>query len=44
MGHGKAEPFLRHGTRVGLDIHLHEPGEMGLFNVQKIRARTNALT
>jgi cytosine/adenosine deaminase-related metal-dependent hydrolase len=31
----------RHG--VGLDIHLHEPGEMGLFNVQEICARTNAL-
>jgi cytosine/adenosine deaminase-related metal-dependent hydrolase len=28
----------RHG--VGLDIHLHEPGEMGLFNVQEICART----
>ncbi len=24
----------RHG--VGLDIHLHEPGEMGLFNIQEI--------
>jgi cytosine/adenosine deaminase-related metal-dependent hydrolase len=31
----------RHG--VGLDIHLHEPGEMGLFNVEEIRARTKAL-
>jgi cytosine/creatinine deaminase len=31
----------RHG--VGLDIHLHEPGEMGLFNVQEICARTCAL-
>jgi len=31
----------RHG--VGLDIHLHEPGEMGLFNVQEICARTRAL-
>ena len=31
----------RHG--VGLDIHLHEPGEMGLFNVQEICARTKAL-
>jgi cytosine/creatinine deaminase len=31
----------RHG--VGLDIHLHEPGEMGLFNVQDICARTKAL-
>jgi len=31
----------RHG--VGLDIHLHEPGEMGLFNVQEICARTTAL-
>src|SRR3954470_1882313 len=30
----------RHG--VGLDIHLHEPGEMGLFNVQEICARTKA--
>jgi len=29
----------RHG--VGLDIHLHEPGEMGLFNVQEICARTS---
>src|SRR5271165_3380848 len=28
---------------VGLDIHLHEPGEMGLFNVQEICARTRAL-
>jgi cytosine deaminase len=32
----------RHG--VGLDIHLHEPGEMGLFNVQEICARTRALS
>jgi cytosine/adenosine deaminase-related metal-dependent hydrolase len=31
----------RHG--VGLDIHLHEPGEMGLFNVQEICVRTRAL-
>src|SRR5215475_2376571 len=31
----------RHG--VGLDIHLHEPGDMGLFNVQEICARTRAL-
>jgi len=31
----------RHG--VGLDIHLHEPGEMGLFNVQEICDRTKAL-
>jgi cytosine deaminase len=31
----------RHG--VGIDIHLHEPGEMGLFNVQEICARTKAL-
>lgn len=30
----------RHG--VGLDIHLHEPGDMGLFNVQEICARTKA--
>src|SRR4051812_2044641 len=30
----------RHG--VGLDIHLHEPGEMGLFNVQEICTRTKA--
>jgi cytosine deaminase len=28
---------------VGLDIHLHEPGEMGLFNVQEICTRTKAL-
>src|SRR5947207_9581595 len=28
---------------VGLDIHLHEPGEMGLFNVQEICVRTKAL-
>jgi cytosine deaminase len=28
---------------VGLDIHLHESGEMGLFNVQEICARTRAL-
>ena len=31
----------RHG--VGLDIHLHEPGEMGLFNVYEICARTRTL-
>ena len=31
----------RHGR--GIDIHLHEPGEMGLFNVQEICARTKAL-
>jgi cytosine deaminase len=31
----------RHG--VGLDIHLHEPGEMGLFNVHEICVRTRAL-
>jgi cytosine deaminase len=31
----------RHG--VGLDIHLHEPGEMGLFNVHEICRRTKAL-
>jgi cytosine deaminase len=31
----------RHG--VGLDIHLHEPGEMGLFNVHEICARTRTL-
>src|SRR5271163_2727262 len=31
----------RHG--VGLDIHLHEPGEMGLFNVHEICARARAL-
>ncbi|MBL8706338.1 MAG: amidohydrolase family protein [Rhodospirillales bacterium] len=30
----------RHG--VGLDIHLHEPGAMGLFNVQEICLRTRA--
>jgi cytosine/creatinine deaminase len=28
---------------VGLDIHLHEPGEMGLFNVHEICARTKTL-
>jgi cytosine/creatinine deaminase len=28
---------------VGLDIHLHEPGEMGLFNVHEICTRTKAL-
>ncbi|MBP0444821.1 amidohydrolase family protein [Roseomonas sp. SSH11] len=28
---------------VGLDIHLHEPGEMGLFSLQEICARTRAL-
>jgi cytosine/creatinine deaminase len=28
---------------VGLDIHLHEPGEMGLFNVHEICARTRVL-
>lgn len=27
---------------VGIDIHLHEPGELGLFNVQEICARTMA--
>jgi cytosine deaminase len=32
----------RHG--VGLDIHLHEPGEMGLFNVHEICARTRTLS
>jgi cytosine/adenosine deaminase-related metal-dependent hydrolase len=31
---------VKHGC--GLDIHLHEPGEMGLFNVQEICARTRA--
>ena len=31
----------RHG--VGLDIHLHEPGEMGLFSLQEICARARAL-
>ena len=30
----------KHGR--GLDIHLHEPGEMGLFNVQEICSRTMA--
>jgi cytosine/creatinine deaminase len=30
----------RHG--VGIDIHLHEPGDMGLFNVHEICARTKA--
>lgn len=30
----------RHGT--GIDIHLHEPGEMGLFSLQEICARTRA--
>jgi cytosine/adenosine deaminase-related metal-dependent hydrolase len=30
----------RHGA--GLDIHLHEPGEMGLFSLQEICARTRA--
>ncbi|MES2712411.1 MAG: amidohydrolase [Pseudomonadota bacterium] len=30
----------RHG--VGIDIHLHEPGEMGLFSLQEICARTKA--
>ena len=28
---------------VGIDIHLHEPGEMGLFNIQEICARAKAL-
>jgi cytosine/adenosine deaminase-related metal-dependent hydrolase len=27
----------------GLDIHLHEPGELGLFSVEEICARTRAL-
>ncbi|WP_458094337.1 amidohydrolase [Roseomonas sp. WA12] len=30
----------RHG--VGVDIHLHEPGEMGLFSLQEICARAKA--
>ncbi len=30
----------RHG--VGIDIHLHEPGELGLYGVQEICARTRA--
>jgi cytosine/adenosine deaminase-related metal-dependent hydrolase len=30
----------RHGA--GIDIHLHEPGEMGLFSLQEICARTRA--
>jgi cytosine/adenosine deaminase-related metal-dependent hydrolase len=28
---------------VGIDIHLHEPGELGLFSVQEICARATAL-
>ncbi len=28
---------------VGVDIHLHEPGEMGLFSLQEVCARTKAL-
>lgn len=28
---------------VGIDIHLHEPGELGLFSAQQIIARTRAL-
>jgi cytosine/adenosine deaminase-related metal-dependent hydrolase len=31
----------RHG--VGIDIHLHEPGELGLYAVQEICARTRTL-
>jgi len=31
----------RHGK--GMDIHLHEPGELGLFSLQEICARTQAL-
>jgi cytosine deaminase len=31
----------RHG--VGVDIHLHEPGEMGLFSLQEICGRAQAL-
>jgi len=27
---------------VGIDIHLHEPGELGLFSLQEICARTEA--
>ncbi|MGX9965234.1 amidohydrolase [Roseomonas sp. F4] len=27
---------------VGIDIHLHEPGELGLFSLQEICARTTA--
>lgn len=30
----------RHGA--GIDIHLHEPGELGLFSIQEICARTKA--
>ena len=30
----------RHG--VGIDIHLHEPGELGLHSVQEVCARTEA--
>lgn len=28
---------------VGIDIHLHEPGEMGLFSIQEICTRTKSL-
>jgi cytosine/adenosine deaminase-related metal-dependent hydrolase len=28
---------------VGIDIHLHEPGELGLFSLEEICARTKAL-
>ncbi len=30
----------KHGK--GIDIHLHEPGELGLFSLQEIAARTKA--
>jgi len=31
----------KHG--VGVDIHLHDPGDLGLFTIQEICARTKAL-
>src|ERR1700719_4266179 len=40
---GSSTVSSRSRRGVGLDIHLHKPGEMGLFNVQEICARTKAL-
>jgi cytosine/adenosine deaminase-related metal-dependent hydrolase len=42
---GQLDGIFAIATRhnVGLDIHLHEPGEMGLFNVHEICARTKTL-
>ena len=41
---GQLDGIFRLADRrgVGVDIHLHEPGEMGLFSLQEICARTRA--